>query len=99
LFATCKNIGVNYNKACYFTQSILGTWKHKSSILAGLFIRHQHGSNSYVASYAPLATALMTNKNPAQLLDAYLFSRSLNVPSTCSGGTFGVLYKNRLDRV
>ncbi|TXK94814.1 hypothetical protein BMR07_01145 [Methylococcaceae bacterium CS1] len=44
----------------------LGTWKHTSSILAGLFIRHQHGSNNYVASYAPIATALMTNKNPAQ---------------------------------
>ncbi|SMG64227.1 hypothetical protein BMETH_224_1 [methanotrophic bacterial endosymbiont of Bathymodiolus sp.] len=29
---------------------ILGTWKHTSSILAGLFIRYQHGSNCYVAN-------------------------------------------------
>jgi hypothetical protein len=77
LFVTCKNIGVNYNKACYSTQSILGAWKHTSSILAGRFICHQHGSNSYVASYAPLSTALMTNKKPAQLLDAYLFPGAL----------------------
>ena len=56
----------------------LGTWKHTSSILAGLFVRHQHCSHSYVASYAPVATALMTNKNPTQILDDYLFPGALS---------------------
>ena len=55
----------------------LGTWKHTSPILAGLFVRDQHGSKSYVASYAPITTALMTNKNPAQILGDYLFPGAL----------------------
>ncbi len=56
---------------------MLGTWKHTSSILAGLFVRHQHCINSYVACYAPISTVLMTNKNSAQKLDAYLFPGAL----------------------
>ncbi len=55
----------------------LGTWKHTSSIFTSFFVRHQYCSNSYVACYAPIATALMTNKNPAQILDAYLFPSAL----------------------
>jgi imidazoleglycerol phosphate synthase glutamine amidotransferase subunit HisH len=31
----------------------------------------------YVASYAPLARVLMTNKNPAQILGGYLFPVAL----------------------
>ncbi len=57
----------------------LGTWKHTSSIFTGFFVRHQYCSNRYVACYAPIATALMTNKNPAQILDAYLFPSALPV--------------------
>ncbi len=49
----------------------LGTWKQILIHPAGLFIPHQHGSHSYLASYVPLTTALMTNQNPAQILDAY----------------------------
>ncbi len=57
---------------------VLGTWKHTSSIFTSFFVRHQYCSNSYVACYAPIATALMTNKNPAQILDAYLFPSALS---------------------
>jgi hypothetical protein len=33
---------------------------------------------AYVASYMPLTTALMTNKNSAQILDGYLFPGALS---------------------
>ncbi|SMG62197.1 hypothetical protein BMETH_08_0 [methanotrophic bacterial endosymbiont of Bathymodiolus sp.] len=68
---------VDFTLCLHNVQTILGAWKHTSFILAGLFVRHQHSSNSYVASYAPLARVLMTNKNPAQILDGYLFPGAL----------------------
>jgi len=43
-----------------------GDKKKQSSSLTGLFVRLQSSNNSYVASYAPIATRLNTNKNSAQ---------------------------------
>ena len=72
---------VQANKAITLGEEIIGHVQlsnkapgntHHPSLLV-FFFCHQHGSNSYVASYAPMATALMTTKNPAQILDAYLF--------------------------
>jgi len=53
-----------------------------SSNLAGLFVRLQRGSNSYAACYAPVATPLNTNKNPAQIRTIISFQLP-NPASSC----------------